>query len=449
MPLLIKPTNTVIRKTYGAMSTTDMFWYNINGLSTGRDVMDDAYFNTVKEGMFTCLTHGNGGLSNVYGISKDGQYLGGEGMGYDPFPGAPCNKYQGRLCKDYKTQAGDNVDFFWSHNELRKSMGADVYIIANITIAPIDDVYTQIEACQPQRLICIQFGEETLSDQFGSGLNYISKVKSWIDQIQARYETQRFHFYLDIPTIYGANKVQQQWINEVAQGMENYGLDKSIVGIRQYFHLFRYVDLTGDPVTDEPEIQRALDTVLPAWAQAIKDSPFKGYKVYVSQLSINDDFGTADKISGQFYLCSAYARFFAKFMEMKDSGVCKVVGVCIIGTNRFIGKNGDPNLDYQMLGIINRLWDNGNHYVRIDHDYGNKVDIFGLQTHEKRILVCIQNRSDLTLDLPAEYTIEGNHFVFPVLPPAKGLVCANETATDGTVVEVSNIPPYSILFYAF
>ena len=403
--ITITTSDTPLRDFFASNSSTRMFFEKRGNDIVCKDPLTHEWFDRyVNEGGFLCISHGNGAFSNYYGIDPRPQYLGG-GMGWDAVLAPPvnCSILKGDLCTPY-TLNGQTFDFFWAHNALRNRMGASSYIIANILQGTIEQVYLQIDQLD-QNIIYIQFGEET-TDLWTSGVEYANKCYQWADALREHYPGQRFYFMFDCPMLWkkdvGTSAKAMIWANEIASVRP---IDKSLFGIRQYCHLMYFINANDDTDHNIAEVENAITNLLPQYAAAIESSPFAGCKVFIGQISANEGAYTPEVNKGVQYFVNAYVRMMKFFTDNLRDDMTRFIGVCYIGTNSWIDKSLNTNLDFQYVGILNQIFGGGQKALYINQ-FDPMVDVIGTMKNGVYKIV-MQNRKGEPVKLPETITLDG------------------------------------------
>jgi hypothetical protein len=354
--------------------------------------------------------------------------------GWNAVPPVDPDILQGDLVKNY-TRDGFKFDFFGAHNAMRKQMGANSYIIANILKGTIQGVLTQIDCCD-QQIVYIQFGEEIGADEM-SAPAYAQKCIDWSSALQLARPTFDLRFGFFVPTIYQGGKKITQWIDGIfsVYGTAANPVDTKKWFINQYFHLFKYITLTGNPAMDVPLLDQFFSTVPQAFSQAIEASKFAGHRVFIGQISANefpDNPYDGNVIENTFYLASCFARFTKYFLETFRDGGTKYVGQCYIGMNSWIHDNLQVVLDYKFVRLINMLIGRKRQILYTDGWAPAGVDIVGtIDTGDGAYYLNIQNRTANPIPLPDNVSLEGVAKSFAPYG-CEGVYCATDDAKTGT-----------------
>lgn len=444
--LVINTSKKKIKRLFGSTSSTDMFFKG-GQTPIGIDVEKDPWFTEFLKGGFTSISHGNGGFSRDYGIVEDRLHIGGEGNGWNAIPPVDCSIKQGELCADFKV-GGKNLDFWNSHMILRNKMGAENYLIANMLKGTLEQLYRQIDATLPQKVIFIQFNEETGPEQWGNGANYANECYEWKDAIEKHYPQQRFRYVFDVPNFWhaenGISDKATRWAEEIVSVKP---IDKKKWCIRQYCHGWDMWALTGNLESDMAQVEFASTVVLPLFTQAIADSVFAGCKVFLGQVSAHE-YDKAGIIRGSNYIVNFYARMTKHWLDSLRDGTVQYIGQCYIGMNAWINKSYVPNLDFQYLSVQNNLWVPGLRVFSIS-ELHPEVDAFG-GYKDGSYRIVMQNRSDAEVMLPATALLDGYDTPFE---PSKVIArsCSSKTSTTSTEYNPMikrALAPNSINFFA-
>lgn len=426
--LVITTSNKKIKRLFGSTSSTDMFFKG-GQAPVGLDVTKDPWFTEFLKGGFTSISHGNGGFSRDYGIVEDSLHIGGEGNGWNAIPPVDCGSKQGELCTDYRV-GGKNLDFWNSHMVLRNMMGAENYIIANMLKGTLEQLYRQINATVPQKVIFIQFNEETGSSEWGNGANYANECYEWQAAIEKQFPQQRFRYVFDVPTLWdkekGTSEKAVRWAAEIASVKK---IDTKKWCIRQYCHGFNMWALTGNLEDDIAQIDYAAKVLLPQFTKVISESVFAGCKVFLGQVSTNEGAYTPQVTKGYQYLVNFYARMTKHWIDSLRDGPVHYIGQCYIGMNSWINKQLTPNLDFQYVAVQNNLYIQGLKACKFS-EIDSEVDIYG-GYKDRTLRIVMQNRSGREVALPKTFTFDGLQMDFV---PVKviGRACAAATSTNST-----------------
>lgn len=409
----------------------------------------------ITTGNFQCLSWCNGGFAQQVGDPNPTSILSYTGaltptQGWNAVPPADPNKLQGDLVKQY-TIDGFNFDFFGAHNAMRKMMGANSYIIANILKGTIQGVLTQIDCCD-QEIIYIQFGEEIGPDEM-SAAAYAQKCIDWANAIETARPNLTLRFGFFVPTIYlGGNKAAQ-WINGIftVYGTPENPVDKKKWFINQYFHLFKYIDLTENVDQDIELIDQFFSTVPQAFSDAIESSLFSGHRVFIGQISANEFLGQAyggNALENTQYLASCFARFTKFFLESLRDNKTKFIGQCYIGMNQWIKPNLEVVLDYKYVRLINKLIGKKNKVLFCSGWQPEGFDILGTSLDGTYYLI-IQNRTGNSIPFPENVSLDG--VVKQFMPSyCEGVYCNTNDAKTGIEYNPNatrGILPYSLQYF--
>jgi hypothetical protein len=405
------------------------------------DITSPRIQKLITTGNFQCLSWCNGKFAQEVGDPNTNSIVNYTGKltptkGWNAVPPADPIILQGDLVKNYSLD-GYNFDFFGAHNALRNAMGANAYIIANILKGTIQGVKTQIDCCnQNQSIIYIQFGEEITSSEINPSV-YAQKCIDWANELEISYPNLTLRFGFFVPTIYQGGQKVTQWINGIFQvyGTATNPVDTKKWFINQYFHLFKYVTLTGDAAFDIVSIDHFFNTVPQEFSAAIEASLFAGHRVFIGQISANEFPDTpydGHVIENTFYLASCFARFTKYFLETFRDGGTKYVGQCYIGMNSWIHDNLQVVLDYKFVRLINMLIGRKRQILYTDGWAPAGVDIVGtIDTGDGAYYLNIQNRTANPIPLPDNISLDG---VVKSFAPygCEGVYCATDDAKTGT-----------------
>lgn len=427
--IVITSSKKRIKRFFGGTSSTDMFFEGGTVAPIGRDVLSHPYFQEFVKGNFTSISHGNGGFAQQYGVPNDTLHIGGLGNGWYAIEPRDCSVMAGELCADFRV-GGKPVDFWNSHMILRKMLGAENYIIGNIYKGDLAQLYRQIDATIPQKTIYIQFGEEITTREFGNGANYAAECYKWQEEIERQYPEQRFRFVFYCRTLWDSEPAKL-WAEQIASVRP---IDKKKWCVNQYCHAFRFWTLTGDLESDLAQIEHAAKVLLPAWSQAIIDSPFNGMKVFIGQVSTNEGAYSPTVTKGFEYLVNFYARMNKFWIDELIAARVKYIGQCYIAGKSWINKQLQTALDFQYVAVMNRLYIKGLHAMTVSElDPG--VDIYG-GFKGGIVRLVIQNRSGREIPLPATFTFDGVEYPFKVISSVCR-VCADQRSTESTEFDIT------------
>lgn len=394
----------------------------------------------ITTGNFKSLSWCNGGFAQQVGdpsVISIGSYNSPTTPtnGWNAVPPVNPVILQGDLAKTY-TKDGNMFDFFGAHNAMRKMMdggnGANSFIIANILKGTVEGVLTQID-CTDQQIIYILFGEEIGSEDMMAA-DYARKCIEWANAIETARPNQTLRFGFYVPTIYLGGKKVEQWIDGIftVYGTAENPIDKKKWFIDQYFHLFKYVELSGNISQDVAEIDKFFATVPQAYSEAIEASKFAGHRVFIGQVSANDFSGTAYSspvTENIFFLAACYARFTKFFLESFRDEKTKFIGQCYIGMNQWIKKNLEVVLDYKFVRLLNRQIGRTNKILFCSGWNPAGVDIQGT-FYDGIYYLTIQNRTGSSIPFPESITLDG--VTKPFLPHyCEGVYCNGEGDKNG------------------
>jgi hypothetical protein len=406
--------------------------------ATCEDITSPRIQKLITTGNFKCLSWCNGKFAQQVGDPNTNSIVSYTGKltptrGWNAVPPVDPIILQGDLVKNYSLD-GYNFDFFGAHNALRNAMGANAYIIANILKGTIQGVKTQIDCCnQNQSIIYIQFGEEITSADMNPTV-YAQKCIDWANELEISYPNLTLRFGFFVPTIYQGGQKVTQWINGIFQvyGTATNPVDTKKWFINQYFHLFKYVTLTGNVALDTVSIDHFFNTVPQEFSAAIEASLFAGHRVFIGQISANefpDNPYDGNVIENVFFLATCYVRFTKFFLESFRDEKTKYIGQCYIGMNSWIKKNLEVVLDYKFVRLLNLIINMSGHVLFIEGLDIEGVDKVGTQL-DGTYYVNIQNRTANSIPLPDNVSLDG--VVKQLLPFAcEGVYCLSEDAKVG------------------
>ena len=447
--LVLSNSSYTIPLNFADVDTTDMFFVGARD-STGKDVLNDTWFTDAfaSGGFKTGYWQGGAFTKYSHPIINDTTYIGGLGNGWnaeDPYKN--CGILQGELCTSY-TLEGENVDFFNSHMELIQSQNMENTISCNISTGSLEELYWCIDRTinlTAQDKIYIIFGLEAYTTQStfwnSNAGNMVSLVYSWIEEIQQMYPTQDFVFIIDATALWNSTQGEDTWNSEILQSPE---LDLNLTGIRLYCHGFKLWNnaLTGNPSTDIPIINTAIEETLPLFNQAIVSSGFNGCKVFIAQYSVSNGAYTEEVLKGIQYLCSVYPRLIKNFIEQARDSIVNYVGASATGVSQWISNTEVKTLDFKYLSIMNKLIESGTTALTCTYNI-NDVDIYGGKRGSLYCLI-INNRSSNEVVLPQLITFDGNTHA-PTVNYSIGEYCDNVLSTTSTSYTPNLImKPYSI-----
>ena len=443
--LIVTTSEKKIKRLFGSTSSTDMFFKG-GQAPVGLDVTKDPWFTEFLKGGFTSISHGNGGFSKDYGIVEDWLHIGGEGNGWNAIPPVDCASKNGELCADYRV-GGKPVDFWNSHVILRNMMGAENYIIANMLKGNLDQLFRQIDQTLPQKVIFIQFNEETGPAEWGNGANYAMECYEWQAAIEKQYPQQRFRYVFDVPTLWdkekGISEKAKRWADEIISVKP---IDKKRWCIRQYFHGFDAWELTGNLENDIAQVDNAANVCLPEFTRTISESVFAGCKVFLGQVSAHE-YIQPQVIKGYQYTVNFYARMTKHWIDSLVNGPVHYIGQCYIGMNSWISKTLISTLDFQYVSVANNLYIQGLKAVQVAA-IDPQVDIYG--GYKDRVLrLVIQNRKGVAIPVPAEVSIDGTITPFSQRKTV-ARQCSAVNSTNSTVFDpmaTGFLAPFSICYF--
>jgi len=401
--LVVTTSDTPLRNFFRTSATGRIFIAD-NRTATCIDPMNSPFFDKMDEANFGCVSYPNGGLANNDGVDPKPVYIGG-GNGWDAklAPPVDCAAFKGDLCKVY-TYNGQDFDFFWAMTAWRNRMGADAYVQVNITKGTLEQAYRKIEQCS-QNLIYVQFGEEC-TDDFPNGAEYAKKCYEWYDAICNHFPSQKFTGIFFVPMLWkkgvGTSAKAYQWANEIASVQP---IDPSQWGICQYCHLMYFIDGTGNIPHDVAEVDNAINNLLPQYAACIDNSPFVNCKVFIGQLSANEDAYTPEANKGVQYYVNAYVRMVNFFAQSLRDQRTRFIGVAYIGTDSWISKAIQVNLDFQYVSVLNKIFGGGQKMLYTSQ-IDPMVDIIGTYKADVYKIV-MQNRKGVPVPLPASINLDG------------------------------------------
>lgn len=393
-----------------ALATATAINISYQGGMISRDVTIPTYVSLVQDLHIPSIEFPTGGTANLAHVIPGKPNMLNAGNGYND-PSADCSISQGVFCRDFRLY-GKPYDFYCAQDSLRKIVGSDGVILANVMTGTIDELFWKIDrlAATGQTTIYIQYGaeEDLPKNQIyysNSGAVYGEKVKAWRSQVDAKYPGKKFFHILDVYPVWDESKSGQLWNTQLSSVVKQ----SDGFCVRAYYHLHLMVTLSGELNHDLDQINYAISERVPEITASWESSAFAGYPIYVNQYS-SSDYGPGGVPNKGTFLTACFTTLFLQYMAdyNRDHGLT-FIGASYQTLKDLVENPG--KVDYQMMSVLYNLYHGNRYMLSIDGLPGSNV-CGAVQDGIYSFVVL--NRTQSQIPLPVNISLDGRHVTLQV-----------------------------------